>query len=48
MPVEHGSVTLRAAAVATAASAAFPPDWRIRRPAMEARGWLEATMPWVA
>lgn len=29
MPVEHGSVTLSAAATATAASAALPPDFRI-------------------
>ncbi len=47
MPVLVGSVTLRAAAVATAASAALPPSWRTPTPAMEARGWLLATMPWV-
>ena len=29
MPVEHGSVTLSAAATTTAASAALPPDFKI-------------------
>lgn len=33
MPVEQGSVTFNAAAVATAASAAVPPCWRILIPA---------------
>ena len=41
----HGSVTLRAAATATAASAAFPPAFRTRTPISVARGWLEATAP---
>src|SRR5262245_37725232 len=45
MPVDVGSVTLRAAAVAMAASAALPPRISIERPACEASGWLEATMP---
>src|SRR5512134_4021775 len=48
MPVEVGSVTLRAAAAATAASAALPPSIRIERPAWVASGWLVATMPCVA
>lgn len=47
MPVHDGSVTLRAAAVATAASAALPPSARISSPAWVASGWLEATMPLV-
>jgi hypothetical protein len=42
MPVEVGSVTLRAAAVATAASAALPPAWRISSPAATARGWEDS------
>ena len=41
----YGSQTLRAAATATAASTALPPWISIRRPAREARGWAEATMP---
>lgn len=45
MPVEHGSVTLRAAATATAASAALPPALSTLRPASAARGWLHATQP---
>ncbi len=45
MPVEHGSVTLSTAAMATAASAAVPPSSSTRRPARLARGWLEAVMP---
>jgi hypothetical protein len=44
-PVDAGSVTLRAAAVAMAASAALPPFIRMERPAWLANGWLEATMP---
>ena len=45
MPVLHGSVTLRAAATATAASAAFPPRLSTWRPISAARGWLQATQP---
>jgi thiol-disulfide isomerase/thioredoxin len=36
------------AAVATAASAALPPDRRMASPASVASGWLDATMPWRA
>jgi hypothetical protein len=45
--VQQGSVTLRAAATATAASAALPPACRIRRPAWVASGCEQATMPLV-
>src|SRR5512140_907577 len=45
MPVEVGSVTLSAAATATAASAALPPRARISRPAATASGWEAATIP---
>lgn len=47
MPVDIGSVTLSAAATATAASAAFPPISRILIPALEARGCVQHTMPLV-
>ena len=45
MPVDVGSVTLSAAAVATAASAALPPAARTSRPAATASGCEVATMP---
>src|SRR5512142_1235350 len=45
IPVEVGSVTLRAAATATAASAALPPRDRISTPAAAASGCDAATMP---
>ena len=38
-------MTLRAAAVATAASAAFPPWDSTASPAATARGWEAATIP---
>ena len=41
----QGSVTFRAAATATAASAAFPPNLKIRVPISVARGWLDETAP---
>ncbi len=47
MPVMFGSVTLRAAAIAMAASAALPPRFRTSSPICDASGWLDATMPWV-
>ena len=47
MPVEPGSTTASAAAVATAASAALPPDCSTAIPAIVASGWLEATTPLV-
>jgi hypothetical protein len=37
-----------AKAAATAASTAFPPALRMSKPAWEARGWAEATIPWTA
>ena len=40
-----GSVTVNTAAVATAASIAFPPLLRISKPAFAARGSLVATTP---
>jgi hypothetical protein len=40
-----GSVTVRTAAVATAASMALPPFLRMSRPALAANGWLVATTP---
>ena len=46
-PVEQGSVTARAAATATAASAALPPFFRMSRPIWEASGWELATAPLV-
>src|SRR5687768_12046943 len=45
MPVEVGSVTASAAAVAIAASAALPPARRIDAPASLAARWLDATTP---
>jgi len=45
VPVEPGSVTPSAAAIATAASAALPPACRMRKPASAASCWLQATMP---
>jgi hypothetical protein len=45
MPTFIGSVTLSAAAVATAASMAFPPAMSIRSPACAASGWLVTTIP---
>ena len=47
MPVEPGWTTANAAAVATAASAALPPDCSTAIPAIVASGWLEATTPLV-
>ena len=40
-----GSTTLRTAATATAASKAFPPASRMRRPAIDASGWALVTSP---
>ncbi len=45
MPTIMGSVTLSIAAVATAASMAFPPCRRICNPACAANGWLVTTIP---
>ena len=45
MPVEQGCVTFKAAATATAASAAFPPFFSIEIPAFAANGWVQATQP---
>src|SRR5918993_1575344 len=45
MPDIPGSTTLRAAAIATAASNALPPDSRIATPAAVACGWADATTP---
>ena len=45
IPVEQGSVTLRTAAMAMAASTALPPFLSTSRPVWEAKGWEEATMP---
>src|SRR5262245_3763766 len=45
MPALSGSTTPSIAAVATAASAAFPPSCRIWRPTWAASGWLVATTP---
>src|SRR6187431_2815206 len=45
MPVDVGSVTLRAAPAATAASAALPPFDRISSPAAVAKGCDVATIP---
>src|SRR5579863_8269311 len=44
-PTIIGSTTESTAAVATAASTAFPPCRRICRPASAASGWLVATIP---
>jgi len=43
-----GSTTVRAAAMATAASTAFPPSRSTSRPVRAAKGWLVATTPFVA
>jgi hypothetical protein len=43
-----GSTTFSTAAVATAASTALPPSMRVLSPAMAAKGWLVATMPFFA
>ena len=48
MPFEVGSTTVRAMAVASAASTALPPCWSIERPAWAASGWLVATTPLTA
>jgi hypothetical protein len=40
-----GSTMFRVAAVATAASMAFPPFIKILSPAIEAKGWFEQTIP---
>src|SRR3954454_19622234 len=45
MPDMYGSTTFSAAAVATAASMALPPCWRIRSPAPDASGCAEETIP---
>src|SRR5882757_6468519 len=44
-PALTGSTRFRTAAVATAASNAFPPCLRICKPAWAAKGWLVATTP---
>lgn len=43
LPVDVGCVTFKAAATATAASAAFPPASRIRIPACAANGYPHTT-----
>jgi len=43
-----GSVMLTIAAIATAASAAFPPALSMSLPTAAARGWLEQAMPFFA
>src|SRR4029453_12385048 len=48
IPTFGGKVTLSVAAVATAASIAFPPCIRIRAPAIAAKGWTVVTMPFRA
>ena len=48
MPALSGSVSPSIAALAIAASTAFPPSRRICSPAWAASGWLVATMPWRA
>ena len=48
MPLEVGSTTVRAMAVASAASIALPPARSTSRPAWAASGWLVATAPLVA
>mmetsp|Transcript_2766 Transcript_2766/g.6482 ORF Transcript_2766/g.6482 Transcript_2766/m.6482 type:complete len:106 (+) Transcript_2766:1459-1776(+) len=47
-PVEQGSVTLSAAAIAIAASTALPPSLNTWRPTELASGCELATMPWRA
>src|SRR6185369_8499337 len=44
-PTFMGSIRLRTAAVATAASMALPPFFRMSNPAWAASGWLVVTMP---
>jgi hypothetical protein len=44
MPFMVGSTTVMAIAAATAASTALPPFASMRRPAVAARCWEEATM----
>jgi hypothetical protein len=44
MPVMLGSVTFSTAAMAMAASAAFPPRFSTSMPTCDASGWLDATM----
>src|SRR5262249_39464087 len=46
-PVDMGSVRLRVAAAATAASAALPPSGRTATAASEANFWLVAAAPLV-
>src|ERR1700738_1217393 len=48
IPRFGGKVTLSVAAVATAASIAFPPCIRIRAPAIAAKGWTVVTIPFRA
>src|SRR5262245_16835118 len=48
MPVMFGSVTFSTAAIAIAASTALPPRLSTSRPACDASGWLEATIPSLA
>src|SRR5919204_5805046 len=47
-PTFIGSTRLSMAEVATAASIALPPFFRISSPAWAASGWLVATMPFLA
>ena len=48
MPVDSGSTTLSTTALATAASTALPPCIKICSPAIAARGWPVATIPFLA
>ena len=48
IPLDVGSSTVRAMAVASAASTALPPFSNIASPALAARGWLVATTPFEA
>ena len=41
----NGSTTPSVAPMATAASTASPPAWRVSRPAWVASGWFDATAP---
>ncbi len=45
MPLEVGSTTVSATAVARAASTALPPRCKMERPACVASDWLVATTP---
>lgn len=45
MPVEHGSVTFSAAAMATQASTQLPPERNTRKPTSDANGCDDATAP---